>query len=128
SATGSSRSGSSSGCTARIACTTASSTSAARAAGERRSSSRNSSGMGFLRERRRRRLRAAPFPDDWRAIIERRFAMFSRLSEADRAELLGHVAVFLDEKKFEGCAGLVITDEIRVTVAAQACLLLLHRE
>jgi len=84
--------------------------------------------MGFFRERRRRRLRAAPFRGEWRAIVERRFAMFSRLSEADRAELLGHVAVFLDEKKFEGCGGLAITDEIRLTVAAQACLLLLHRE
>ena len=36
--------------------------------------------------------------------------------------------VFLDEKRFEGCGGLEITDEIRVTIAAQACVLLLHRE
>ena len=36
--------------------------------------------------------------------------------------------MFLAEKKFEGCGGLEITDEIRVTIAAQACLLLLHRE
>ena len=46
----------------------------------------------------------------------------------DRAELLGHVQVFLAEKRFEGCGGLAITDEVRVTIAAQACLLLLHRE
>ena len=45
----------------------------------------------------------------------------------DRAELLGHVQVFLAEKRFEGCGGLAITDEVRVTIAAQACLLLLHR-
>ena len=45
----------------------------------------------------------------------------------DRAELLGHVQVFLAEKRFEGCGGLAITDEMRVTIAAQACLLLLHR-
>jgi Mlc titration factor MtfA (ptsG expression regulator) len=32
------------------------------------------------------------------------------------------------EKRFEACAGLELTDEIRVTIAAQACLLLLHRE
>ena len=43
------------------------------------------------------------------------------------AELLGHVQVFLAEKRFEGCGGLAINDEIRVTIAAQACLLLLHR-
>jgi Mlc titration factor MtfA (ptsG expression regulator) len=36
--------------------------------------------------------------------------------------------VFLAEKHFEGCGGLALTDEIRVTIAAQACLLLLHRE
>ena len=41
--------------------------------------------------------------------------------------LLGHVQVFLAEKHFEGCGGLELTDEIRVTIAAQACLLLLHR-
>src|SRR5207247_571968 len=29
---------------------------------------------------------------------------------------------------FEGCGGFEITDEVRVTIAAQACLLLLHRE
>jgi hypothetical protein len=83
--------------------------------------------LGF-RERRRRRLRAALFPAAWRAIVERNFPLFTRLSEADRAELLGHMQVFLDEKSFEGCGGLEMTDEVRVTIAAQACLLLLHRE
>ena len=38
------------------------------------------------------------------------------------------IQVFLDEKEFEGCGGLTITDEIRVTIAAHACLLLLGRE
>ena len=41
---------------------------------------------------------------------------------------MGHVQVFLAEKKFEGCGGLNLTDEIRLTIATQACLLLLHRE
>ena len=36
--------------------------------------------------------------------------------------------MFLGEKHFEGCAGLVLTDEIKLTIAAQACLLLLHRD
>jgi Mlc titration factor MtfA (ptsG expression regulator) len=36
--------------------------------------------------------------------------------------------VFLAEKYFEGCGGLVLTDEIKVTIAAQACILLLHRD
>ena len=51
-----------------------------------------------------------------------------RLPEADQRELQGHLQVFLAEKYFEGCAGLELTEEIKVTIAAQACLLLLHRE
>jgi MtfA peptidase len=83
--------------------------------------------FGFLKERRRNRLRARPFPNEWLKIIKNRVAFFVRLSATDQAELLDHIQVFLAEKGFEGCAGLEITDEIRVTIAAQACLLLLHR-
>jgi Mlc titration factor MtfA (ptsG expression regulator) len=82
----------------------------------------------FLKERRRRDLRAQPVPEEWRAIISRNLPFFSRLEDADRKELLGHVHVFLAEKRFEGCAGLELTEEIQVTIAAQACLLLLHRK
>jgi len=53
---------------------------------------------------------------------------YHRLSPDERNELHGHIQVFLFEKDFEGCGGLEITDEIRVTIAAQACLLLLNRE
>jgi MtfA peptidase len=83
--------------------------------------------FGF-RRRRRERLRATPVPDAWRAIVERNVALYRRLPEADRRELLAHIQVFLAEKHFEGCGGLELTDEIRVTIAAQACVLLLHRE
>jgi len=84
--------------------------------------------FGFLKARRRKKLKAAPFPAEWLEIVERNVALYRRLPEADRRELLGHIQVFLSEKPFEGCGGLAITDEIRVTVAAQACLLLLHRQ
>ena len=77
---------------------------------------------------RRERLRTAPFPPEWREIITRNLPIFARLPTTDQEELMEHVQVFLAEKRFEGCAGLELTDEIRVTIAAQACLLLLHRE
>ncbi|HST07651.1 MAG TPA: zinc-dependent peptidase, partial [Gemmatimonadaceae bacterium] len=82
----------------------------------------------LFKSRRRARLRASPTPPEWRAILERNLSIFSRLSAADQSELLGHTAVFLAEKHFEGAGGLELTDEIRVTIAGQACLLLLHRE
>jgi Mlc titration factor MtfA (ptsG expression regulator) len=84
--------------------------------------------FGFLKRRRRAELRAQPVPAEWRDILERNVPAFHRLPSDDRTELLGHVRVFLAEKHFEGCAGLELTDEIRVTIAGQACLLLLHRE
>ena len=84
--------------------------------------------FGFFKQRRRRRLRAAPFPEAWRTIVERNVLLFARLPDDDRTELLGHIHVLLAEKHFEGCGGLELTDEIRVTIAAHACLLLLHRD
>jgi MtfA peptidase len=67
-------------------------------------------------------------PDAWRHIVERNVPLFRRLPDEDRAELLGHAQVLLAEKHFEGCGGLLLTDEHRVTVAAWASFLLLHRE
>src|SRR5215470_5246589 len=81
----------------------------------------------WLKQQRRRRLRGRPFPKEWLTLVQRHVVFFRKLNTGDRAELLGHVQVFLAEKRFEGCGGFVITDEVRVTIAAQACLLLLHR-
>jgi Mlc titration factor MtfA (ptsG expression regulator) len=71
---------------------------------------------------------ALEFPASWEQILQQRVALYRFLSESDRRELRSYIRWFLASKEFEGCAGLAITDEIRVTVAAQACLLLLHRE
>jgi len=82
----------------------------------------------FGKSSRRERLRAEPFPDHWRRVIETRVPVFSRLSDADQRELLGHAHVLIEEKHFEGAGGLLMRDEVRLTIAAQAALLLLHRE
>ena len=84
--------------------------------------------LNLFKSRRRARLRDKPVPKAWRAIVDHNLPVFSRLSSEDQNELLGHVQVFVAEKHFEGAGGLTLTDEIKVTVAAQACLLLLHRE
>lgn len=84
--------------------------------------------LGWLKHRRRERLREAPVPPVWHEVIGKNVKFFRRLSAADQRELLGHMQVFLAEKRFEGCAGFSITDEVRVTIGSQACLLLLHRQ
>src|SRR5258708_19806193 len=82
----------------------------------------------FLRDMHRAKVRARPFPAEHLAIIEKNVAYFAILTPDDQSELLAHVRVFLDEKSFEGAGGLEMSDEIRVTIAAQACVLLLHRD
>ncbi len=84
--------------------------------------------LGFFKERRRKAVRGRPFPPAWEPILAENVPYFSRLSSEDQDELRGLVMIFLDEKRFEGCAGIEIDDEIRVTIAAQACILLLNRE
>lgn len=80
------------------------------------------------RRARRKQLLAALFPTEWEQIVQRNVPLYNRLPESMKKQLGGLVNVFLAEKDFEGCGGLEITDEIRVTIAAQACMLLLNRK
>jgi len=84
--------------------------------------------MFLFKHHRREALRKEPLTVAERAILEKNVPYLGRLDEADRKELEGLVRIFLAEKSFEGCGGLELTEEIKVTIAAQACLLLLHRE
>ena len=80
------------------------------------------------KKQQREKLKAGPFPAAWALILQERFPLYNRLPEADRNELHGHIQVFLAEKRFEGCGGLEVTEEMKLCIAAQACLLLLHRQ
>ena len=79
----------------------------------------------MLRRRRRRRVRAVPLPEAWRAVLAKNVPLYDMLPADYRRQVEDHVKVLLSEKKFEGCAGLELTDEIRLTIAAHAALLLL---
>jgi len=80
--------------------------------------------LRFLPGHPRVRFRREPIPAEWREIVARNVPLAARLPAADRERLLRLAQVFLHDKPLEG-VGLELTDEIRVTVAAQACLLLL---
>ena len=76
---------------------------------------------------RRARVLSRPFPPAWRSILRRNVALYARLPQAQRERLESLIQVFVAEKSFVGCAGQAIDDEVRVTIAGQACLLLLGR-
>jgi len=73
-------------------------------------------------------LPTGPIPDTWPAIVERNVALARGLSSDERQRLLRLVQLFLADKHFEGCGGLMLTEEMKVTIAAEASLLLLHLE
>lgn len=76
---------------------------------------------------RRRKVRTQPFPAAWRELLKLRVPYVRHMPADLQLQLKKHIQVFIAEKQFVGCAGLEINDEIRVTIAAQACLLLLNR-
>ena len=81
--------------------------------------------FSWLRHRRRRKLLAEPFPREWLGYLERNVAHYEHLSPDEQARLRDALRIFVDEKNWEGCDGLVLTDEMKVTVAAQASLMTL---
>jgi MtfA peptidase len=80
------------------------------------------------RRARRRALRARPIPDPWRVILEKNVALYRRLPDPFRERLHGYVNEFVGTVNLEGAGGLEMDDEIRVTIAGQACMLLLGRQ
>ncbi len=79
----------------------------------------------WLRRRRRRALLAEPFPTAWFDILRENVRLYDRLNASEKAKVQSFIRVFISEKKWEGCAGFTMTDEVRVTVAALVGILML---
>jgi MtfA peptidase len=79
-------------------------------------------------QRRRRKLLAAPFPEAWREVLRRNVAVWARLSVDERRRGEDYLRVFIPEKNWEGCNGLVVTAEMQVTIAAGVARLTLGLE
>ncbi|MCA9293574.1 MAG: zinc-dependent peptidase [Phycisphaerales bacterium] len=77
---------------------------------------------------RRRKLLRRPVEAEWTPFLLRNVAQFAQLYTEQRSRLLDHARLFVAEKRFEAALGYQITQEMRVTIAAQACLLLLAED
>lgn len=84
-------------------------------------------GPQLLAALRRARVRRQPFPPAWREVLRRRMPAFAQLPADVQLQAKKHAQVLIAEKPFIGCAGLQVTEEMRVLVAVQAALLLLNR-
>lgn len=80
----------------------------------------------FTRWRRERILRRSALDEGlWRAVLDS-YPFTRALSGAERARLRDWAILFLHEKSIAGAGGLVIRDEMRMGIAAQACMLILN--
>ena len=77
--------------------------------------------------KQREKIYHQPFPAEWTVILENNFPLYLKLPDELKQQLQSHINVFINEKAFYGCDDLEVTDEIRVTIAAQACILLLNK-
>jgi Mlc titration factor MtfA (ptsG expression regulator) len=84
--------------------------------------------MFWFKGRRRKRLLETPLDEARRAVVEHAVPLSRRLGPDHRRRFEGLVQLFLDGIGFEGCGGQVITDEVRLTVAGRASVLLVGRE
>ncbi len=74
---------------------------------------------------RRRRILARPPNPGWEGVIARNFGLYRLLSEDERRRLIDLARVFVAERRWEACAGMKVDEQVRIIIAAQACLLLL---
>ncbi len=86
-------------------------------------------GAGYLgyrswsKRRAVRRLLGTPLTEEQRAILARHVPLARKLPPELRGQYEGKVQLFLQQIEFIGCAGLEVTEEMRLSIAAQACLL-----
>jgi Mlc titration factor MtfA (ptsG expression regulator) len=81
--------------------------------------------FSWFKKRRRDRIAAPPLPEAWAGYLKDNFQHWALLTDQDKLALEDIVQVLVQEKHWEGCGGLEVTEEMRVTIAAQAGLLLL---
>lgn len=82
----------------------------------------------LLRFRQRRRAAATPLDAEQRRILHDNIPLYRRLPDSFKKRLEPRIQVFLFDKRFHGLQGVEIDDEIRLTVAGTACMLLLGRD
>ena len=76
---------------------------------------------------RQGKLRQHPFPASWRKLLRQQFPLYNHLPPPLQKRLQGLIQVMVADVPFIGCQGLEVTDDMRLLVAAQACILVLER-
>lgn len=81
--------------------------------------------MPIIQYLKRRWLLNQPFPDRWLQILESSVPVYKRLPHYHRETLQKRMMIFMNEKRFEECGGIMLTEKMKVVIAAHASVLIL---
>ena len=84
--------------------------------------------FGWFKRRRRRKIIAQPWQETWSLHFNRNIRLSWNLNPDEVKKLQNLTQIFVAEKHWEGCEGLKVTEEMKVTIAGLACLMLLGVE
>jgi Mlc titration factor MtfA (ptsG expression regulator) len=84
--------------------------------------------FSWWRNRQRQKLVEQAFPKEWEDTLRRNVRHYSLVSASERDAIQRIARILVAEKVWEGCGGLTITEEMQVTIAAQAALPILAME
>ncbi len=82
----------------------------------------------FFKRYRRKKLLAQPFPADWKSVLHKDVALYRTLDRPEKTKLHDDLRIFIDEHHWESARDFELTEEMKVIIAAQACLLTLGHE
>lgn len=84
--------------------------------------------FSWFKKRRRKKMLTQPFPEHWHPILKRNVLFYAELQSYEQSRIRDDMRILIAEKTWTGIGDLVIDEEMQVTVAAQAALLLLNIE
>lgn len=82
--------------------------------------------MPIFQYLKRKWLLRQPFPDRWLKTLEGKVPVYRKLPSNYRELLQKRVTILMDEKRFEGCGGLTVTEEMKVVITAYASVMILE--
>lgn len=80
----------------------------------------------WSRRRKREQLLATPLTREQRQVLERLVPITRRVPEPLRPSLEGKINLFLDQITFHGNGSIEVDEAMRLSIAAQACLLVVN--
>jgi len=79
--------------------------------------------LRWLKKRRRGRILSQPFPLEWAALVERRIRHYRYLPAVQQERVRQIAQVMVVEKEWAGAGDFVVTEDMRVTIAGQAAVM-----